>query len=245
MKEREVDLLIAGAGPAGMTAALVASLQGLDVLVCEKSEQVGGTGSTSAGTLWVPGNHESRAAGFPDSAEAALRYLDALIPDQAARPLRLAYLETGPTAIDYFSTRTDVQFLPCGPHPDYRGNLPGAAVAGRAIIPKPFDGRLLGRDFARIRPPIPEYMLLGGMMVGKLDIPPLLGRFKSVANFLYSAKLVGRYLADRMRYPRGTRLMMGNALIARLFYSLKKRRVPILYGAEITDLLGNKRAVQG
>ena len=60
----EVDLLIAGAGPAGMTAALVASLEGLDVLLCEKSDQVGGTGSTSAGTLWIPGNSQSRAAGF-------------------------------------------------------------------------------------------------------------------------------------------------------------------------------------
>lgn len=47
----EVDLLIAGAGPAGMTAALVASLEGLEVLLCEKSDQVGGTGSTSAGAL--------------------------------------------------------------------------------------------------------------------------------------------------------------------------------------------------
>ena len=58
-QQREVDLLIAGAGPAGMTAALVASLQGLRVLLCEKSDQVGGTGSTSAGTLWIPGNHQS------------------------------------------------------------------------------------------------------------------------------------------------------------------------------------------
>ena len=65
--DREVDLLIAGAGPAGMTAALVASLEGLDVLLCEKSDQVGGTGSTSAGTLWIPGNHQSQAAGFVDS----------------------------------------------------------------------------------------------------------------------------------------------------------------------------------
>ena len=36
MVEREVDLLIAGAGPAGMAAALVASLEGLDVILCEK-----------------------------------------------------------------------------------------------------------------------------------------------------------------------------------------------------------------
>src|SRR4026207_2072102 len=77
--QSEVDLLIAGAGPAGMTAALVASLEGLDVLLCEKSDQVGGTGSTSAGTLWIPGNSQSRAAGFDDSAEQADRYLDGLI----------------------------------------------------------------------------------------------------------------------------------------------------------------------
>ena len=62
--------MIAGAGPAGMTAALVASLEGLDVLLCEKSDQVGGTGATSAGTLWIPGNSQSRAAGFTDSAGA-------------------------------------------------------------------------------------------------------------------------------------------------------------------------------
>ena len=47
----EVDLLVAGAGPAGMAAALIAALEGLDVLLVEKSEQVGGTGATSAGTL--------------------------------------------------------------------------------------------------------------------------------------------------------------------------------------------------
>ena len=80
-------------------------------------------------------------------------------------------------------------------------------------------------------------MLLGGMMVGKLDIPPLVGRFRSLANFAYAAKLVLRYFADRLRYPRGTRIMMGNALVGRLYYSLRKRGVPILFGAAIVDML--------
>src|SRR5712691_7974811 len=133
---REVDLLIAGAGPAGMAAALVASLEGLDVLLCEKSDQVGGTGSTSAGTLWIPGNNQSKAAGFNDSADEAARYLDALITGPSHRELRTAFLQTAPAAIDYLSARTDVQFLPCGKHPDYRSNMPGAAVTGRAIVPK-------------------------------------------------------------------------------------------------------------
>ena len=243
--EREVDLLVAGAGPAGMTAALVASLEGLDVLLCEKSEQVGGTGATSAGTLWIPGNHQSQAAGFDDSAEAAERYLDALIAGTGGRALRTAFLQTGPEAIDYLESRTDVQFIPCGKHPDYRGNLPGAGVFGRAIIPKPFDGRLLGADFERVRPPIPEYMILGGMMVGKDDIPRLIGRFQSAANFIYSAKLFARYLADRLRFRRGTRLMMGNALMARLFYSLRRRKVPILFGTSIVDVIGDARGVVG
>src|SRR5215468_11551633 len=155
----EVDLLIAGAGPAGMTAALVASLEGLDVILCEKSDQVGGTGSTSAGTLWVPGNSQSRAAGYSDSAEQADRYLSALIGEETNRELRSAYLRTGPAVIDYLCARSDVQFVPCGKHPDYRSNMPGAAVAGRAIVPEPFDGRLLDGDFRRIRPPVREFMV--------------------------------------------------------------------------------------
>ena len=243
--EREVDLLIAGAGAAGMTAALVASLEGLDVLLCEKSQQVGGTAATSAGTLWIPGNSQSRAAGFNDSAEDADRYLDAMIGQETQRALRDAFLQTGPQAIDYLEARSDVQFLPCGPHPDYRSNMPGAAFAGRAIVPEPFDGRLLGADFPRLRAPVPEFMVFGGMMVGKADIPPLIGRFRSPANFIYAAKLFARYLTDRLRFARGTRVMLGNALVARLFHSLRRRKVPILFGASIVELTGNRKGVSG
>ena len=243
--EREVDLLIAGAGPAGMTAALVASLQGLKVLLCEKSGQVGGTGATSAGTLWIPGNHQSRKAGFDDSAELAQDYLDALIGGAVNRDLRTAYLQTGPIAIDYLEDNSDVKFVPAGRHPDYRSNMKGAAVTGRAIAPQPFDGRLLGKDFARLRPPIREFMVFGGMMVGKADIAPLVGRFKSLANFRHAAKLFARYLADRARYPRGTRLVMGNALVGRLFLSLKKRGVEILFDAPIADLVYENGRVRG
>ncbi len=244
MGEAEVDLLIAGAGPAGMTAALVASLQGLDVVLCEKSDQVGGTGATSAGTLWIPGNRQSRAAGFTDSAEQADAYLTALVGD-ANRDLRRAYLQTGPDAIDYLSANSDVQFLACGPHPDYRSNMAGAAVAGRAIVAAPFDGRLLGDDFRRLRPPIPEFMLFGGMMIGKVDIAHLVGRYRSLGNFLYVARLLARYLLDRLRYKRGTRVMMGNALIARLFYCLRQRQVPIVFDAAIVDVTGSREGVTG
>ena len=243
--DRDVDLVVVGAGPAGMTAALVASLDGLDVLLCEKSDHVGGTGATSAGTLWIPGNTQNKAAGYNDTAEQADKYLTGLIGEGTLRDLRDAFLATGPEAIDYLTERTDVQFLPCGPHPDYRSNIAGAAVAGRAIVPVPFDGRLLGEDFRRVRAPIREFMLFGGMMVGKADLASLIGRFKSPRNFIYATKLLLRFLIDRLRYPRGTRLMMGNALIARLFYSLQKRNVPILFNVAIVDLIGDKSGVSG
>ncbi|MEE2996272.1 MAG: FAD-binding protein [Pseudomonadota bacterium] len=233
----ETDLLVAGAGPAGMTVALVASLEGLDAIVCEKADQVGGTGATSAGTLWIPGNSQNRKAGFEDSAEEAAKYLDQLIGDDRSSAHRRIYLRDGPKAIDYLEKKSDVKFLPCGEHPDYRNNLAGAAVEGRAIIPDNFDGRLLGRDFDRVRPPIPEFMLMGGMMVGKIDIINLLGRYKSFGAFRHSAAIVLRYLWDRLRFRRGTRLVMGNALVARLFYSLKKRDVPVLFESPIKEFV--------
>ena len=83
------------------------------------------------------------------------------------------------------------------------------------------------------------------MMVGKADISRLIGRYESLGNFVYSAKLLFRYLADRLKYERGTRLMMGNALIARLFYSLRKRKVPILFDSSIVELMGNRDGVKG
>jgi succinate dehydrogenase/fumarate reductase flavoprotein subunit len=51
----EVDVLVTGAGAAGMTAALVAAAEGCEVLLCEKSSQVGGTGARSSGCVWYRG----------------------------------------------------------------------------------------------------------------------------------------------------------------------------------------------
>ena len=153
-EEREVDLLVAGAGAGGMTAALVAALEGLQVLLCEKSAQVGGTSATSAGTVWIPGNTPSRQAGFDDSADSARRYLDGLVATAEGRELREAFLATAPAAIDYLAKRSAVEFLPAGRHPDYR-ELPGAAEAGRGLVAREFDGRLLDGDFGRLPPPSP------------------------------------------------------------------------------------------
>ena len=242
--DREVDVLVFGAGMGGMCAALFAAHESLDVLLCEKTDQVGGTTSTSAGTVWIPGTTQAKRDGVADSVDDARRFLEAEIGPRALG-VREAFLAAGPAALDYLEARTEVKFRAPPRHPDYHSNQPGRALAGRALAPLPFDGRLLGKDFARVRPPIAPFMVLGGMMVGKDDIPILLKPFASLTAFTAAAKLVLRHATDRLRYRRGTRLVMGNALVGRLFYSLRARNVPIAFGARLVELVKGADHVEG
>ena len=110
--DAETDLLVIGAGAAGMTAALVGALEGLKVILCEKSDMVGGTTATSAGTVWIPGSGQSEAAGMPDSIEAANTYLAALLGEDADDARLAAYLASGPDVLDYLQQKTSVVFMP-------------------------------------------------------------------------------------------------------------------------------------
>jgi succinate dehydrogenase/fumarate reductase flavoprotein subunit len=242
--DTEVDVLVAGAGAAGMTAALVCSLQGLDVLLCEQSAQVGGTTATSAGTIWVPGTKQARDAGFPDDIAEARRYLDSII-GPAGDDRREKYLATGPEMVDTLARSTEVQFSLYAKHPDYLSNRPGTTLAGRALAPLPFDGRLLGSDFEMLRAPIGEFMALGGMMIGRDDIEPLARPFASVESFRRVLSLLLRHATDRLRHRRGTRLLMGNALAGRLFYSLRQRKVPLWLNASLRELTTTDSRVTG
>jgi succinate dehydrogenase/fumarate reductase flavoprotein subunit len=240
----ETDLLVIGAGAAGMTAALVGALEGLKVILCEKSDMVGGTTATSAGTVWIPGSRQSATAGVPDSIEAAQTYLAAILGEDADDPRLASYLATGPAVLDYLQRKTSVAFVPPPVHPDYH-TQPGAALSGRALGVLPFDGRKLGKDFARVRPPRREFMVLGGMMVGKTDIPSLLHPFRSVQNFSNAARLLARQALDRIQHRRGTRLIMGNALVARLLHSLKQHGVDIRYQTQLRELIEDDGRIIG
>jgi 3-oxosteroid 1-dehydrogenase len=70
-----VDVIVAGSGGSGLTAAVMAAEAGADVLVLEKAAATGGTTSKSGGGVWVPDNHHMRALGLPDSRDGALRYM--------------------------------------------------------------------------------------------------------------------------------------------------------------------------
>ena len=169
--------------------------------------------------------------GASDSAENVERYLQQIVGNRADAALRARFLKAGPEAVEVLERHSEVKLRAYARHPDYRSELDGAALAGRALEPLPFDGRLLGDAFRLIRPPLPEFTLLGGMMVDRTDIGHLLASTKSVTSLLHSAKLLARYARDRLSHSRGTRLVMGNALVGRLLYSLIRHDVDILTGA--------------
>jgi 3-oxosteroid 1-dehydrogenase len=223
----EFDLIVVGAGVGGMTAALVAAILGQRTLLIEKSAQVGGTSATSSGTVWIPNNTYQRHSGITDDAEAALQYLDALVEDRADRELRQAYIDAGPEMLEYLETHTDIRFKPYPTQADYRQDLPGAAAGWRALEPLAFDGRTLGQHFDEVRWPLRELMLFGGMMVTRGEVAQLLKIGRSWASMLLAVRSVARYAADRLRYKRGTRLVLGNALVARLYKNLLDRQVTV------------------
>ncbi|MGE5252638.1 MAG: FAD-binding protein [Planctomycetaceae bacterium] len=243
--DEECELVVLGAGAGGMTAALVASIEGLRTLLIEKSDQVGGTTAYSSGTVWIPNNAQQRQLGVTKDAAAALEYLDALVGERAKRELREAFITAGPEMLDYLARLTDVGFRVYPQQPDYRQDLPGATLGGRPLEPLPFDGRTLGKDFDRLRWPIPELMLFGGMMVTRGEAARLLRIGRSWDALRLGVRLVSHFGFDRLRYKRGTRLVLGNALAARLFRNLLDRRVGVWFSVKTRRLILEQGRVCG
>ena len=88
------DVVVIGAGAAGMSAALFSAIRGAKTLLVEKTEFVGGTSALSAGSLWMPNTRH--AAGASDDAANVERYLQQIIGNRADATLRSAFLQAGP-----------------------------------------------------------------------------------------------------------------------------------------------------
>lgn len=239
------DLAVLGAGAGGMAAAVFAALAGQRVLLVERTEYLGGTSALSAATTWIPGTRLAATVGADDSRDTVSGFLDRAVGNRAPKALREAFLDAGPEAIHTLLDKTEVQFRARPFHPDYLYELEGATSCGRALEPEPFDGRALGPDLGLIRPPIPEFTILGGMAIDRDDIRHLLRIKTSPESFLYSARLIARYGLARLRHPRDPRLLMGNALIGRLLAAARRLGVTILTEAQVTDLVTENGAVTG
>lgn len=249
MADEQVDLVVVGAGAAGMAAAIVAQSQGLRVIIVEKSRFVGGTTSFSGAVAWVPNSRQNRELGVEDSVERATQYLDSVLGDLPGRDARIEYLMRAPEAFEYLERVSHLKyFVRPSNSPDYFPDLPGAQLKGRALTPVNYDGRLLGDKFGDLRPPLPELCLFGRAMIDGVDLYHLLRIRRSLRSAMHASKVVLRDLRDRIfyrKYGRGTHLTAGNAAVARLYKTVLDMGIPVLFNSPLVQLLTTAGAIRG
>ena len=164
-KTVDCDVLVVGSGAGGLSAAVSAAHRGMKVIVVEKEPVFGGTTARSGGWSWIPMNGPAMRAGVKDSAADARTYLQSEAGEHFDAARVDAFLEAGPKAVSFFEEKTALQFDLGPTFADYHPNGPGGVDGGRSIVARPFDGRELGTEIKRLRPPLAEITFLG-MMIG-------------------------------------------------------------------------------
>lgn len=243
--DEDIDVLVFGSGAGGMSAALFAAKKGIKVLLCEKTSVLGGTTATSGGIAWIPNSEQAKAAGIEDSVEKARSYIKHELGKYYRSDLMDAFLTSGPRALAELEKDTEVKF-DLIPWPDYHANQVDALPeGGRSVETRRFDGRKLGKDFELVRPPIKTLMLFGKLSVDKRKVDDFLNPFRSVSGFFRVIGTFIRFAIDLLSYSRGTDIGAGSALIARLLYSLRERKVPIWTDSPLVGLIGDSNGIQG
>lgn len=241
----ECDVLVVGSGAAGLSAALTASALGLEVVVCDHADAIGGATAISGGELWIPLSRQNSAAGG-DSVAEAVDYLRAAVGPSLDLPRAEAYVRNAAAALAFIEDHSAVEYESLPHVVDYFSDAPGAKIGIRTLGAVPFDGRLLGAHFERIRAPLPVGLIFGGMAVGREDFPHLFNVTRSLRSSLHVARMLSRHLRDRIAgHSRGTRMVMGNALVGGLVHALLQRGVPIRLGCQATALSRESGRVTG
>ncbi|WP_380879670.1 hypothetical protein ACFB49_23570 [Sphingomonas sp. DBB INV C78] len=241
----QYDVIVVGSGASGLTAAIRAAKSGLSVLLLEKADHFGGTTAVSGGGIWIPGSPQARAAGVDDSPAVARQYILEVVGETANPTLIDAYLDNGPEMVAWLAENSAVEFLISPPSSDWYPDVPGAVNYGRLLSPKEYDGKKLGSDFADLRPAREEFNAPGGFMIDLFDLP-YLAAMPSPKSLVHFGKLAAKFGMDKLRrYPRGTRLTMGNALAARLLRSALDAGVRLQKSTAVDGLLENGGRVSG
>lgn len=240
----EVDWLVAGAGAAGMTGAVVAHQLGGAVLVVEKEPVYGGTTAKSGGVAWIPGNHRQAEVHIHDSAEEGYTYLKALIGDSVSDARIKAYAQRASEMLSFMMQHSHVDYSALPHYMDYYEHLPGYKSGGRSMDNAPFTLRRLGEDARTIR--LGHY---DGLLPFNVTVPE--GQrlqAMDLGAYALGVRLLLRYLLDfpsRLRRQRDNRLTLGPALVARLRLSMQERNIPLWLDAPMEELLHDNGRVCG
>ncbi|RKN43996.1 FAD-dependent oxidoreductase [Streptomyces hoynatensis] len=142
------DVVVAGSGAAGLTAAVRTARAGLRTLVLEAADEFGGTTALSGGRVWVPVNGTPENAG--DSPEAARTYLSQLFDPRWPEFVE-AFVAHAPRMREFVEEATPHRFAVCPHYPDYHPHLAGATVGGRCFDMEVLDLGRLVPEAARVR----------------------------------------------------------------------------------------------
>ena len=229
----EVDVVVVGAGGAGMTAALAAQKRGLDTILVEKSSHFGGSTARSGGGVWIPGNYALKDAGEDDDLANAKLYLDSIVGDVVPKVRRDTYIDRGAEVLDFLKANTPVRFKWVPQYSDYHPEAAGGRARGRTVEPVPLNARFLGEELDRLHPPYtkaPANMIVTQAMYRKisLGLRTLGGPITMIGVFL--RRLLSMVLGRKM-------FAMGNAIAIGLRKGLVDADVPVHYDHGLVDLL--------
>ncbi len=228
--DQEFDVVIAGSGGAGLTAAILAHDHGARVAVLERSDKVGGTTAVSGGVVWVPLNHHMQEVGAEDTREEALAYCKRLAAGSVPDEMVETYVDTAHQMVRYLEEHTPLRFS-VWTAPDYYADGVGGKQCGRALEPVLFCKRQLGAWEDKLRP-APIFML-------PLTLEEMLTKFRLITDV---SSLPMDMLVQRM----GEGLVgCGNALAGALLKGCLDRGVTIMLETRAVQLVREGRRVTG
>lgn len=238
-QEITVDVVVAGAGAGGLSAAATAAHHGLEVLVAERASRCGGATARSGGWMWAPGNPLAVADGVVESRQDIRAYLRAVIdPDKYDHKRIEAFLDAVPHMVGFFHTHTPFHFTAGTKINDIYGDLPGAGTGHRSVAATPFYGTQIRPDLRR-KLAHQFYMtsFLGmGIMAGD-DLSKFLTALQKPSSFLHAARRVSTHLFDLLIHRRNMQMVNGVALVGRLLQAADAGGARIEVNTRVTDLI--------
>ena len=159
--DMEVDFVAIGSGIGGLAGAITAHENGLDALVLERAEEVGGVTALSMGEVWVAGNRHAAALGIEDSAESGFRYLKRLSMGYGSDLAILNKVVHAREALHWFEDTIGLKMVPIRDCPDYYyGHSNDSVSEGRMLEVEPFPAATLGdwQERTRVSPQMPYGM---------------------------------------------------------------------------------------
>ena len=240
----DCDVLVIGSGAGGLSTAVTAAHSGLKVIVAEKTPLIGGTTAWSGGWLWIPRNPLAVAAGIVEPPEAPLTYLRHEIGNRVSDPRITSFLANGPKMVQFFQDHSDIDWIDGNRIPDFHDG-PGSGQGGRSVSVAPFDLRRLGPWAKKLRPPLEPTTVAGMALASGADMAAFFNWSRSVENTAHVTKRLARHGWDLIRHGRGTHLVNGNALVARLLRTALDLGVEIRTEAPATKLLRTAERVTG